>query len=96
MFLGSALLKVAQTEFKLGASERELISNSAANTLLPIRRFLEGDMKTIQVPPHVNLAVNQFLILERAENSARQTIGFGRMQKSAEEGENARESSECE
>uniref|UniRef100_A0A915EEE8 Endophilin-B1 n=1 Tax=Ditylenchus dipsaci TaxID=166011 RepID=A0A915EEE8_9BILA len=45
---GSALLKVAQTEFKLGSCEREFISNSANNTLLPIRRFLEGDMKTIQ------------------------------------------------
>uniref|UniRef100_A0A914BWS8 BAR domain-containing protein n=1 Tax=Acrobeloides nanus TaxID=290746 RepID=A0A914BWS8_9BILA len=45
---GTALLKVAQTEFKLGNVEREFINNSANNTLLPIRRFLEGDMKTIQ------------------------------------------------
>lgn len=47
--LGEALLKVAQTEFKLGAAEREFISTSANNTLLPFRRFLEGDIKTIQV-----------------------------------------------
>lgn len=45
---GIALSKVAQTEFKIGGAEREFISNAANNTLLPIRRFLEGDMKTIQ------------------------------------------------
>lgn len=45
---GSALNLVAQTEYKLGSSERDFISNCANNTLLPIRRFLEGDMKTIQ------------------------------------------------
>lgn len=45
---GNALLKVAQAEFKLGAGERDFINNCASNTLLPIRRFLEGDMKTIQ------------------------------------------------
>uniref|UniRef100_A0AC34R172 BAR domain-containing protein n=1 Tax=Panagrolaimus sp. JU765 TaxID=591449 RepID=A0AC34R172_9BILA len=45
---GSALTRVAETEFKLGHAEREFITNSANNTLLPIRRFLEGDMKTIQ------------------------------------------------
>jgi hypothetical protein len=45
---GIALSKVSQTEFKIGGAEREFISNAANNTLLPIRRFLEGDMKTIQ------------------------------------------------
>ncbi|CCQ25695.1 SH3 domain-containing GRB2-like protein B1 [Caenorhabditis elegans] len=45
---GSALLKVAQTENRLGQAERELCGQAATNTLLPIRRFLEGDMKTIQ------------------------------------------------
>jgi len=45
---GSALLKVAQTQFKLGNGERDFITNCCANSLLPIRRFLEGDMKTIQ------------------------------------------------
>lgn len=46
---GSALMKVAQTELKLGAHEHEFLNATAANTLVPIRRFLEGDMKTIQV-----------------------------------------------
>ena len=45
---GSALNRVAQTEFKLGTAEREFLTNSANNTLLPTRRFLEGDMRTIQ------------------------------------------------
>ena len=45
---GSALNRVSQTEFKLGTAEREFLTNSANNTLLPIRRFLEGDMRTIQ------------------------------------------------
>lgn len=46
---GSALLKVAQTEIKIGNHEHEFLNATAANTLIPIRRFLEGDMKTIQV-----------------------------------------------
>ncbi|KAK6760453.1 hypothetical protein RB195_021791 [Necator americanus] len=45
---GSALVKIAQTEQKLGQAEREFMTSSASQTLLPIRRFLEGDMKTIQ------------------------------------------------
>lgn len=45
---GSALVKVAQTEQRLGQAEREFVTSCASHTLLPIRRFLEGDMKTIQ------------------------------------------------
>jgi len=45
---GNALLKVGQTEYKIGSAEREFISSAASSTLLPIRRFLEGDMRTIQ------------------------------------------------
>ncbi|VDK82554.1 unnamed protein product [Onchocerca ochengi] len=45
---GNALLKAAQAEFKLGAGERDFINSCVSNTLLPVRRFLEGDMKTIQ------------------------------------------------
>lgn len=45
---GAALLKIAQTEAKLGAAEHEFLDATAAQTLMPIRRFLEGDMKTIQ------------------------------------------------
>ncbi|KJH44173.1 BAR domain protein [Dictyocaulus viviparus] len=45
---GSTLLKIAQSEQKLGQAEREFVAASASQTLLPIRRFLEGDMRTIQ------------------------------------------------
>ncbi|KAM3728234.1 Endophilin-B1 [Dirofilaria immitis] len=45
---GNALLKTAQAEFKLGSGERDFINSCTSNTLLPVRRFLEGDMKTIQ------------------------------------------------
>lgn len=45
---GSALLKMAQAEFRIAAAERDFINGCASNTLLPIRRFIEGDMKTIQ------------------------------------------------
>ncbi|CAD6185389.1 unnamed protein product [Caenorhabditis auriculariae] len=45
---GSALVKVSQTQQRLGQAERELCAQAASHTLLPIRRFLEGDMKTIQ------------------------------------------------
>ncbi|VDD93220.1 unnamed protein product [Enterobius vermicularis] len=45
---GNALIKIAEVEYKIGAGERDFVRNCAHNTLLPIRRFLEGDMKTIQ------------------------------------------------
>ncbi|MFH4975197.1 hypothetical protein AB6A40_001906 [Gnathostoma spinigerum] len=45
---GNALLKTAQAEFKLGLCENEFLINCANNTLLPIKRFLDGDVKTIQ------------------------------------------------
>uniref|UniRef100_A0A0K0FCC7 Endophilin B (inferred by orthology to a D. melanogaster protein) n=1 Tax=Strongyloides venezuelensis TaxID=75913 RepID=A0A0K0FCC7_STRVS len=45
---GDALLKTSQSQMKLGNIEREFINKCANNTLLPIRRFLEGDIKTIQ------------------------------------------------
>lgn len=46
---GSSLLKVASTEMKLGAAERELMQTTSTQTLAPISRFLEGDIKNIQV-----------------------------------------------
>ncbi|CAD5229732.1 unnamed protein product [Bursaphelenchus okinawaensis] len=45
---GSALLKIAKTETAIGQRESEFINTAATNCLLPIRRFLEGDMRTIQ------------------------------------------------
>uniref|UniRef100_A0A8R1EPU3 BAR domain-containing protein n=1 Tax=Caenorhabditis japonica TaxID=281687 RepID=A0A8R1EPU3_CAEJA len=57
---GTALIKVAQTENRLGQAERELCGQAATNTLLPIRRFLEGDMKTIQAEADVRVAQAEF------------------------------------
>ncbi|KAF6214214.1 hypothetical protein GE061_008953 [Apolygus lucorum] len=44
---GAALLKVGQTEQKLGRVEREFITNANTCFLTPLRKYLEGEMKTI-------------------------------------------------
>ncbi|XP_014259841.1 endophilin-B2 isoform X2 [Cimex lectularius] len=44
---GGALLKVGQCEQKLGRIEREFISNTNTCFLTPLRKYLEGEMKTI-------------------------------------------------
>ncbi|OZC10891.1 BAR domain protein [Onchocerca flexuosa] len=67
---GSALLKAAQAEFKLGAGERDFINSCASNTLLPVRRFLEGDMKTIQVQYFVLLRERKVLNTKRLDLDA--------------------------
>jgi endophilin-B len=45
---GGALLKVSAAEMKLGAAEREMMQTTSTQTLAPIRRFLEGDIRNIQ------------------------------------------------
>ncbi len=47
-FTGSCLVKVGQTEQKLGQAEREFIQTTANNFLQPLKAFLDGDMKTLQ------------------------------------------------
>lgn len=44
---GSTLLKVGQCEQKLGKIEREFISNTNACFLSPLKKYLDGEMKTI-------------------------------------------------
>lgn len=44
---GSALIKVGQTEQKLGQTEREFTTAAENSFIQPLRRFLEGEMKTI-------------------------------------------------
>ncbi len=46
---GSALVKVGQTQQKLGQAERDFIASSANGFIQPLRAFLDGDMKTVQV-----------------------------------------------
>jgi len=44
---GGTLLKVSRTQFKLGLAEREFVQTCAINVLGPLKRFLDGDMRTI-------------------------------------------------
>lgn len=44
---GSALIKVGQTEQKLGQTEREFTVSAENCFIQPLRRFLEGEMRTI-------------------------------------------------
>ncbi|XP_076327576.1 endophilin-B1-like isoform X3 [Tachypleus tridentatus] len=45
---GSTLIKVGQTQQKLGQAEKEFIHSVSTGFIRPLRGFLEGDMKTIQ------------------------------------------------
>uniref|UniRef100_A0A182YE51 Uncharacterized protein n=1 Tax=Anopheles stephensi TaxID=30069 RepID=A0A182YE51_ANOST len=44
---GSALIKVGQAEQKLGSCERDFIGSAAMCYIQPLKKFLEGEMKTI-------------------------------------------------
>ncbi|XP_046689215.1 endophilin-B1-like, partial [Homalodisca vitripennis] len=44
---GSALIKVGQNEQRLGHIERDFIASSHHCFLVPLRKFLDGEMKTI-------------------------------------------------
>ncbi|KAK3737258.1 hypothetical protein QZH41_019869 [Actinostola sp. cb2023] len=73
---GSALVKVGTTEQSLGQSEKEFMTKTDSHFLHPLRSFLEGDMKTIQM--HSAAAKNKnanslFLIneLDQAEQELR-------------------------
>ncbi|XP_069093139.1 endophilin-B2 isoform X4 [Pleurodeles waltl] len=44
---GMTLLKVGETEKRLGGAERDFIHSSSINFLTPLRNFLEGDWRTI-------------------------------------------------
>ena len=46
---GSALVKCGQTQQKLGQAERDFISSAANGFIQPLKAFLDGDMKTVQV-----------------------------------------------
>lgn len=41
------MIKVGQTEQKLGQTEREFIHSAEMTFVQPLRQFLEGEMKTI-------------------------------------------------
>ncbi|XP_044727367.1 endophilin-B1 isoform X2 [Chrysoperla carnea] len=45
---GSALIKVGQCEQRLGQTERDFIGSAGLAFVQPLKKFLEGEMKTIQ------------------------------------------------
>lgn len=47
--LGKTLIKVGETERRLGGAERDFIHAASINFLTPLRNFLEGDWRTISV-----------------------------------------------
>jgi endophilin-B len=49
LIAGSALIKCGQAQQKLGQAERDYLQSSANNFLQPLKAFLDGDMKTVQV-----------------------------------------------
>ncbi|KFB47844.1 hypothetical protein ZHAS_00015892 [Anopheles sinensis] len=44
---GSALIKVGQAEQKLGSCERDFIGSAGMCFIQPLKKFLDGEMKTI-------------------------------------------------
>ncbi|KAM8996073.1 endophilin-B2 isoform 5-T5 [Guaruba guarouba] len=44
---GKTLIKVGETQRRLGAAERDFIQSASINFLTPLRNFLEGDWRTI-------------------------------------------------
>ncbi|KFP56555.1 Endophilin-B2, partial [Cariama cristata] len=44
---GKTLIKVGETQRRLGAAERDFIHSASINFLTPLRNFLEGDWRTI-------------------------------------------------
>ncbi|XP_077505210.1 SH3 domain containing GRB2 like, endophilin-B [Amblyomma americanum] len=66
---GSALIKVGQAQQKLGQAEREFGRLVHTNFVQPLRRFLDGDMKTIL--KERRLLENKRLDLDAAKNRLR-------------------------
>ncbi|KAG8141967.1 hypothetical protein E2320_006617 [Naja naja] len=48
---GKTLIKVGETERRLGGAERDFIHAASINFLTPLRNFLEGDWRTISAVP---------------------------------------------
>jgi hypothetical protein len=69
---GSALLKISATQYRIGAAEREFCNTSAQNTLEPIKRFLDNDMRTIAVGVD-SVCINSCVCAEGAQVVDEQT-----------------------
>ena len=42
-------MKCGHSQMKLGQAEREMVSSGCNNFVQPIKAFIEGDLKTVQV-----------------------------------------------
>ncbi|XP_076171614.1 SH3 domain containing GRB2 like, endophilin-B isoform X2 [Ptiloglossa arizonensis] len=66
---GSALIKVGQCEQKLGQIERDFIGTAANCYIQPLRKFLEGEMKTVS--KEMAILENKRLDLDACKNRVR-------------------------
>ncbi|XP_076327582.1 endophilin-B1-like isoform X9 [Tachypleus tridentatus] len=57
---GSTLIKVGQTQQKLGQAEKEFIHSVSTGFIRPLRGFLEGDMKTIQAEQELRVIQSEY------------------------------------
>lgn len=66
---GSALIKVGRTQQRLGTAERDFIRASMSTFVGPLKRFLDGDMKTIM--KERKILENKRLDLDACKNRLR-------------------------
>ncbi|CAB3370100.1 Hypothetical predicted protein [Cloeon dipterum] len=66
---GSALIKVGQIEQKLGTTEREYIGAVNQSYIMPLRKFLDGEMKTIM--KERSILENKRIDLDSCKNKLR-------------------------
>ncbi|XP_059473239.1 endophilin-B1 isoform X2 [Neocloeon triangulifer] len=66
---GSSLIKVGQIEQKLGTTEREYIGAVNQSYIMPLRKFLDGEMKTIM--KERSILENKRIDLDACKNKLR-------------------------
>ncbi|XP_020278274.1 endophilin-B1 isoform X2 [Pseudomyrmex gracilis] len=66
---GNALIKVGQCQQKLGQIERDFIGTAANCYIQPLRKFLDGEMKTVQ--KEMAILENKRLDLDACKNRVR-------------------------
>ena len=65
-FTGNSLLKVGQTQQKLGDCERDFVMRSTNEYLTPLKSFLDNDIKTIAVSNDIKtIAVSNYIPVVR-------------------------------
>jgi len=66
---GNALIKVGQTQQRMGQAERDFIESAGNSFIQPLKAFLEGDMKTVM--KERKILENKRLDLDVAKNKMR-------------------------